>query len=276
MGQTVVVGYDGREPAADALRLGTLLSAALELDLVAVHVPPGPVAPADMEQLERDVAAASEGARVDVVSGESPARVLHERAEALDAHVVVLGSTHRGALGRVVPGSTVTRLVHGSPCAVAVAPRGYADSAPPDLRVIEIAFDGSPEAWQAVKEGGRLAAAAGATVRMFAVVGPPSQGALAASSGLPGVPPVAMTDYLGEEIERARESLPDGLRPDARVLHGDVAKSLLDEAEKGVDLLVMGSRGYGPVRYALAGGVGAAIVRDCPCAVMLVPRGAAD
>jgi hypothetical protein len=35
------------------------------------------------------------------------------------------GATHVGRAGRVLPGSTVERLLHGSPCPVAVAPKGY-------------------------------------------------------------------------------------------------------------------------------------------------------
>ena len=55
--------------------------------------------------------------------GVAAPRALHEVAEDEDADVIVLGSTHRGGLGRVLPGSVGERLLHGAPCAVLVAPQ---------------------------------------------------------------------------------------------------------------------------------------------------------
>ena len=42
-----------------------------------------------------------------------------------------------------------------------------------------------------------------------------------------------------------------------------------------LDLLVIGSRGYGPVRRTLLGGVSAEVTRTSACPVLVVPRGAA-
>jgi nucleotide-binding universal stress UspA family protein len=47
----------------------------------------------------------------------------------------------------------------------------------------------------------------------------------------------------------------------------------LDEHE--VDLLVCGSRGYGPMRRVLLGGVLRKLIRRAACPVVVVPRGAA-
>ena len=272
-GKLLLVGFDGSEPARDGLELGLLLATALDGKLRAIWVTPDEPEPGKLGSIERaledlDVA-------LDVVKSSSAPRALHEEAERLDAFAVVLGSTHRGGMGRVFPGSVATRLLHGAPCAVAVAPRGYATTAPPDVRVIQIAVDGSPESWRAVADGGELAAAAGATVRLFAVEGPPRSGTggVVAQASSVATPPVKLGEYLHDVVRQALESLPPGLRPDGRVLKGDVAGQLRDEAEKGVDLLVMGSRGYGPVHYALVGSVSASLTRDAPCPVLLVPRG---
>lgn len=43
--------------------------------------------------------------------------------------------------------------------------------------------------------------------------------------------------------------------------------------EKGVDLLVTGSRGYGPLRTVLLGGTWRHIVDHVPCPVLVIPRG---
>ena len=47
---------------------------------------------------------------------------------------------------------------------------------------------------------------------------------------------------------------------------------LADQADQGIDLLVAGSRGYGPLRRVFAGSVSIALMRSAPCPVMVVPR----
>ena len=91
---TVVVGYLDTERGRDALTLGRILARA-------------------------------EDARLDVVTveGESLAAVVREKG----ADLVVLGSTHRGPLGRIVPGTTMEHLLGGAQVAVAVAPPRFAD-----------------------------------------------------------------------------------------------------------------------------------------------------
>jgi nucleotide-binding universal stress UspA family protein len=44
----------------------------------------------------------------------------------------------------------------------------------------------------------------------------------------------------------------------------------LDDRE--IDLLVCGSRGYGPVRRVLLGGVSSRLIRRAACPVVVVPR----
>ena len=48
----------------------------------------------------------------------------------------------------------------------------------------------------------------------------------------------------------------------------------LVELSRDVDLLVCGSRGYGPVRSVLLGGVTHSLIRKAQCPVVVVPRGA--
>jgi nucleotide-binding universal stress UspA family protein len=42
----------------------------------------------------------------------------------------------------------------------------------------------------------------------------------------------------------------------------------------GMDLLLLGSRGYGPRRAVLLGGVSHVVVREAACPVIVLPRGA--
>ena len=72
---------------------------------------------------------------------------------------------------------------------------------------------------------------------------------------------------------RAHERPATGVRPDGQVLYGEAGAMLLDEAEKGVDLLFMGSHAWGPVHRALLGSVSATVRASSPCPVVIVPRG---
>ena len=58
-------------------------------------------------------------------------------------------------------------------------------------------------------------------------------------------------------------------------LNGDPAREI---AAQGVelDLLVLGSRGYGPLRRTLLGGVARDVVTLAPCPVIVLPRSSAE
>jgi hypothetical protein len=96
-----------------------------------------------------------------VPSAGFPARVLHDLAEREEASVVVLGSSRRGHVGRVLPSAVTDRLLHGAPCRVAVAPRRFsfedADGAP---RLIGVAFTDTPDGRAALARACMLAARA--------------------------------------------------------------------------------------------------------------------
>jgi hypothetical protein len=60
--------------------------------------------------------------------------------------LIVLGSSHRSALGRVLAGTTAERLLHGAPSPVAVAPHGFRMRADGAIKTIAVGHDGSDEA----------------------------------------------------------------------------------------------------------------------------------
>jgi hypothetical protein len=51
---------------------------------------------------------------------------LHMQAEDMGAELLVIGSSHRGALGRLMLGDDIRETINGAPCHVVVAARGYA------------------------------------------------------------------------------------------------------------------------------------------------------
>ena len=196
--------------------------------------------------------------RTRVTGGEPPAEALQSLAEVEGADAIVLGSTHRGPLGRIYPGSIAERLLHGAPCAVAVAPRGFASQPEDELRVLCAAFDGSPESRAALEVAAGLAEAAEATLRVVAVHEPFTPGAAAvAPMGTYDVGAVTQREAMQERLDEAVAELPGALRAKGLLLKGQAAEELFAEMELGVDLLVMGSRGRGPLGRVLLGGVSA-------------------
>ena len=57
---------------------------------------------------------------------------------------------------------------------------------------------------------------------------------------------------------------------ESEILEGDPAQTLA-ESSAGLALLVLGSRGYGPVRSVLLGSVSAGVARTAACPVLVVP-----
>jgi len=282
----IVVGIDGSDRGLEALGLARLLASAsgARLVLAAVHgYDVGPDAGATvtllrenaerrLDDAELALAGAPEWDRRLVVAT-SPAEGLHDLAKHEPAALIVVGSSHRGTVGRVLPGSVGERLLHGAPCPVAVAPRGYAAPALEDVALVGAAFNERPESWRALAEAGDWARRLGARLQVVTVLDPPR----------PAHPEFALHSYHAylEEARRSRRAAVEDAastfcrRADARMLEGHAAERLV-ELSHGLDLLVLGSRGYGPMGRVLRGGVSGAVLQAASCPVMVVPRRAAQ
>lgn len=306
MSSTIIVGFDGRDHASDALALGRLLAGTTGSRLVvACAYPEDPLgesgAAADIgRSVREDAEAVLEKARrqcdavgedpaappVEVeyhaVAGAAPSRVLHELAEEREAAAIVVGATHHGAAVRLLTGSTPERVLDGSPCLVAVAPEGYAAAhariaplaGPGAPLQIAVAFDDSPEAAHALAEAARFARLANGRLRVVTAV----NGAV----GLyPPLDPGAYAEIADIARIAARERLDaavaklDGIPVDAAVLDGDPAIVLLEDAEHD-DVLFTGSGGKGPFRRVLLGSVSTTLLREASCPVVIVPRGSGE
>ena len=279
---TIVVGYDGRIEGHDAIALGASLATAFGEPLLVACVHQAPETPFGMsaaELRERAERTAAEGAadaatelerRSIAVLGRSPAQGLHDFAEAEQPTALVVGSSHRGPLGQVIAGRVASRLLTGSPCPVAVAPRGYARRPDRQIRTIGVGFDDSPESWNAVQRAAALGIAAGASLRVIHALQPVT------------APPMAPeeSERLTHELRARRElalnraaaSVSEELHAESALLVGDPVRVLEHEASRGLDLLVLGARGYGPLRRVLLGSVSTGLMCHSPCPVLVVPR----
>jgi nucleotide-binding universal stress UspA family protein len=285
----LLIAVDVDDRTTDAIALGTTLADALDAHPVLVHVftydpwaqdPYGPAETQTQQALSELLvdlareAGAPQDTEARVVPGTSVPRALQRLSEQESTLALVVGSTHRGRLGRVLPGSVGERLLAGSASPVAIAPRGYSNRAARALTRIGVGFDGSPEAARALDGAVRLARGSGAALEVIAVHTPVAFGALAASGGAPvdivSINTAAKAE-LSKELDEAVAHLPDGITAVRRLDTGDAAQVLADASIR-LDLLVTGSRGYGPLSAVLAGSTTHALLRDAQCPLLITPR----
>jgi nucleotide-binding universal stress UspA family protein len=216
--------------------------------------------------------AARDGGELKLVTVEkgSPEDALQALAERGEADLIVLGSTHHAAFGSVAPGSVAEHLLHGARCRLLIAPKGYAeaDHSGDRLRVLAVGYDGMAESQAALDEAAVLTGKFGGSMKVVGVMTPipPAAAAAAARAGTEVGP-----DFQ-TRLHEAVAELPPELRALPVLEHGDPVHKLLEVAEVGVDLLVLGSRGFGPVMRLLIGSVSSRVIRGAPCPVMVVPR----
>jgi nucleotide-binding universal stress UspA family protein len=284
MFKTIVVGVDGREGGRDALSLAARLALLAGGELIVVRVLPfhhyasragappyASVAEHNAKaELVADVDQAGVTARTRVVGDTSPARALHRVAEQEHADVIVVGSAHHGGAGRVFAGDDAVGTLHGSPCAVAVAPRGLASRDWRPVQHIGVGYDGGPEAGQAFALAVALARDCGASIRVRSVIAAP-------------VPYADFTAYDDDWTDRAlavakaelAEIVADvDVETATEAIIGVPVGALVAFSEE-VDLLVLGSRAWGPVRRIIMGSAAACLTREAHCPVLVVPRGTA-
>lgn len=212
--------------------------------------------------------------RTTTVAQLSPAHGLQYVADEDHVALVVVGSSHVGRAGRVLPGSTAERLLHGAPCPVAVVPKGYSEGEP-GLHVVGVAYDGSAESEAALRAAVAIAHAAGAALRVISVVDA-SVYTAPAILGAPAAVHVDGVDDIREamrkQLEEAVAALPAAVRAAPVLLTGNAEREIAEQSET-LDLIVTGSRGYGPLRAVLLGAFSGRLLRDAACPVLVVPRG---
>lgn len=278
----IVVGIDGTRHSRDAIGLAQAILGSREGSLIVAYVYPHSVLPeaaysavgsasprkAAERYVQRSIERVRASASACVIEDSSPAHALHELARETAADMIVVGSSHRGVVGRVLLGDGGAQTVHGSPCPVALAPSGWRTAR--ELAVIGVAYDGSPESRQAVACAEPIARESSAMIRLVHVIEPPA-------AALTAKPP--LTDwptYHAARIRDARDVVDPmlsllGARGDTEIRLGDTVDEL-EAACEHLDLLIVGSRGQGPLRRVLAGSTAMGLLRAATCPIIVVPR----
>lgn len=252
MYRKIIIGFDGSDSGDEALLLGKALAEATGAEAIVTGIfPSGPFVAREAEtQFGAKVKAAAEeiGAGAEAFPSGSPAHGLHDAAEELGADLIVVGSAHGTEAGHMSAGNVGVQLLHGSPCAVAVASSGRHDQGP-GLKRIGVAIDGSDESDEALRAGIALATAAGATLNLM-TVGVQEASAFGWGYGVFDLDQ-DMQAVLGQRLDASARGIPSELRVRTTVLTKGSVPELLRHASEELDLLCLGSRAYGPARRLL-------------------------
>jgi nucleotide-binding universal stress UspA family protein len=279
MFKKALIGVDGRPGGRDAIALGSRLTD-LAGKLTLAHVHSGPLLPshaispalvraehqASVVLLEQERLAADVSAEIVSLEAMSPGEGLHREAEDQGADLLVVGSCSHGSLGRVMLGDDTRAALNGAPCAVAISPHGYAER-PTEITKVGVAYNGSPESAAALAQARDIAAATGATIHALEVVSIPS----VAYTGL-------VAPGIGETINAMLQGATSRMKAfpdvDGRAVYGLAGEELASFSDE-VDLLIVGSRGYGPMKRLVLGSTSDYLERQARCSLLVLPRSVA-
>jgi nucleotide-binding universal stress UspA family protein len=259
----ILVGYDGGAGSRDALSFARALCERTEVELTVASVRPYRPGFLGASQVLGSIPFSMRA-----IGGGHEAGGMKELAEAEGIDLIIVGSTHRGRLGSVFPGSVGERVLEGARCAVAIAPRGLADR-DFSIETVAVGYDGSRASATALQLAGGLAERTGASLLIL--------GAVEISLGLAGFetrqPKGFQQAQMERHLQRALESVPSRVPTESRLLHGEPAEMIVEAANE-VDLLVLGSQGsYGLIPRLTLGSVGTAAVRGAPSPTLITPTG---
>jgi nucleotide-binding universal stress UspA family protein len=276
MFKNVLVGVDGSVNGRDAIALARELT---EPDgkITLAHVHRGELdfikgvqrdllredREASEKLLEGERAATGIAAELHSVVASSPAAGLHGQAELQNADLLVVGSCRHGALGRAVLGDDARSALNGAPCAVAIASHGHS-GAQHGLAKIGVAYNGSPESEVALQAARAVAGAAGAQIQLRQVAFLPTP----AYSGFAALDIGNSIEEMVAQAERAIAAIPG---VSGKAVYGP-PDAELEAFSDEVDLLVVGSRSYGPIKRLMLGSTSNYLARHAGCSLLVLPR----
>lgn len=184
--------------------------------------------------------------------------------------LMLLGSQEHRELRRTYPGSTAERLLQGAGASVAVVPWGYSEVPHREFSRIGVGFIDTPDGHAALDWSVRAASHLSVELTVVTVVPDTRIRGYADPSAFRE----GQREMFGEELRAAVDEASRLLgRPvEGRLLDGPVVDVLSELSLDDLDLLVVGSRGYGPVRRVLLGGVSSRLLRHSRLPVVVAPR----
>jgi nucleotide-binding universal stress UspA family protein len=281
----IAAGVDGYPEGRDAAALGAILARATgaELMLVAVYTAPlfststwnWTTVRKDAERWMRDARRqTAPDARTVVESHWSIPRALHDVIGREHRDLLVVGSSRQAADGHVRIGKRTRQLLSEFDCPLAVAPRGLHTKTDAGLARIGVGYDAGPESDAALALARWLASTARAELRICGVVD--DRVPFLLRSALRDVIAVEWHDVIEEEERMLRSKASaaahvPGAQATVEIFRGRPADALLALSAE-VDLMLIGSRRWGPAARVLLGATGEAVMHDAACPVLVMPR----
>jgi nucleotide-binding universal stress UspA family protein len=281
MFNNVLVGVDDGEGGRDAIALARVLAApGSKITLAQVYQGDTKVSRSSSpgyearqherirEVLKKRRAEAGVAGELRWYGSSSVGRGLHELAELTGADLLVIGSSRRGLLGRILIGDDTSAALNGAPCAVAIAPAGYCRETVA-MREVGVGYDGSPESKAALALARIVAAEHQTKLSAFHAISSPAYLYL---GNLETAAPVNV-EPIRREVSEALERIAalGGVEPHSA--YGDPVEELTLYSAS-LDLLVIGSRGYGPLGRLVYGGVAQRLARTARCPLLVLTRSA--
>ena len=282
---SVLIGVDGSEDSRTALRWAAYIASGLELDLKVVEawqypsdailsigrmeLPPPHVAEEHIEAQLRllvDKELDADPERIDIEVARGPAAGVLLRAIDADTRMAVVGSRGLGGFKGLLIGSVSRQIIEHADCPVTVVgPTVTVD--PVRLETVVVAIDGSTHAARALRFAAELAPRLDAKLVVAHAIPPtPSD---QRSIGEPRRRLDARRDLVEEWCGPLREA---GVDHQIVVVEGDARSALLEVAQdRDADLLVVGSRGLGPVAKLLLGSVASSLAQHGELPLTIVP-----
>jgi nucleotide-binding universal stress UspA family protein len=238
----IVVGSDGSPGGDDAVALAHDLAGTSSRKLIAENIP-GVVA---------------------------PSLGLVGLAEREDAGTLVVGSPHRGRVGRALLGSVAHHVLHHAPCEVVVAPRGYAERERKGIARIAVAYDGTAESRSALHRAEALARETGASLHLIVAEDPVVAGIERGEEFTPVTNAPAVLKSALDSVAPSINADGTHIHPEWREVDKSIAEAIARECDEETDLLVGGTRK--PLDRLLMGSVTGHLIDVAPCAVLVVPH----
>jgi nucleotide-binding universal stress UspA family protein len=219
----------------------------------------------------QEVAADIPGSRALPATIGSSVNVLLDLAEKHKVDALLVGVSNRGAIERVLLGSTAERLVRRSKWPVFLRhpddPGGVIDS-------IICAIDYSEHATRSLQAAIALARRLGADLQVLHVCPEPFT--------YPGLPDISVyhvstpepTAHAQAQMDKFLEGIDThGVRVSTCLRSGAPSATIVKTChEQRPDLLVIGKHGKGGIVELLMGGVATDILRDLPCSMLVIGK----
>jgi nucleotide-binding universal stress UspA family protein len=209
---------------------------------------------------------------------------IHEYVGERAIDLVVMGTHGRKGLDRLMLGNVADKIVRHAPCPVMTVREEVPWAGAED----EVAFqevlapiDFSEHSKAALGAAKTFASAYDARLHLLFVAEKRTVPTFS-DTGIPGLGVVEMDPEIVENAERALEQLDASVEgPEVRstyhVREGDVSTDIVDLAEtKGIDLIVMATRGLTGMSRFLLGSNTERVVRVAPCPVLTMPAQASE